>query len=217
MLTVLSREKQTALLDLFIKLGNALAPSVNRRTIIDQTPEAMLAGRLFNADKVVRLMLGDNSERFYEETKFKWEWNSRYWEQRALLIQTSDIDTAIFYARHAVAIEPHPFPWTTLASLLLKKLDMEPSLRDSLFEEAFELLAKNFKRQDDDDWRANPHPYVTLFHGTYRFLELNGTLSNRQRELVKSKVSNAQMYFPRDTGMLQACDRLLEKLSQQFS
>ena len=87
-----------------------------------------------------------------------------------MLIQTSDINTAIRYARHAVAIEEHPFTWTTLSSLLLKKIDFEPSLRDLLFKEAFELLDKNFKRQDDDDWRANPHPYVTLFRGTCKFI-----------------------------------------------
>ena len=214
MLNLLSREKPTTLLNLFINLGNALAPFVNRKAIIDKTPEAILAGRLFNADKVVRLFLRDKSEQFYEETKLKWEWNSRYWEQRALLIQTSDIDTAIRYARHAKGIEEHPFTLTTLASLLLKKLDIETSLRDSLFEEAFELLVTNFKRQDDDNWRANPHPYVTLFRGVCRFIELDGTLSNRQRELIKSRISNAKMYFSKDNSVLQACDKVLQKLSE---
>ena len=71
MLNILSREEPTTLLNLFINLGNALAPFVNRRTIIEKTPEAILAGRLFNADKIVRPLLSDKSEKFYEETKLK--------------------------------------------------------------------------------------------------------------------------------------------------
>ena len=161
-LVVISRDKGTILLEAFTKLSMALAPYVNRRTVIEQTPEARLAGRLFNAERVVRPLLKEHSAEFFHLSRESWQWNSRYWEQRALLTQTSDIDTAVQYGRHAVAIEAHPFPWTTLASLLIRKLNSAPQQRDALFEEILDILTKVFKFEDGRNWRSTPHPYSAL-------------------------------------------------------
>ena len=47
-----------------------------------RSPEARLAGRLFDADKVVKPLLDSDAEEFYVTVQKLWEWNSRYWEQR---------------------------------------------------------------------------------------------------------------------------------------
>ena len=91
-----------------------------------RSPEARLAGRLFDGDKIVKPLLDSAAEQFYVESQKLWEWNSRYWEQRALLKADSDLVTALRYAKQAVAIENHPFPLTTLAKLLLKTIEAEP-------------------------------------------------------------------------------------------
>jgi hypothetical protein len=69
----------------FKGLAGALAPHVNRKAVMRRSPEARLAGRLFDADKVVKTLLGSSAEDFYVCVQKLWEWNSRYWEQRALL------------------------------------------------------------------------------------------------------------------------------------
>lgn len=103
------------LFDAFRGLAGALAPYVNRKAVMKKSPEARLTGRLFDADKVVKPLLGPtNAEGFYISVREQWEWNSRYWEQRALLKAESDLATSIQFARHAVAIEHHSFPLTTL-------------------------------------------------------------------------------------------------------
>ena len=81
--------------DVFTKLANGIAPRVNRKAIRMRTPEARLAGRLFDADKIVAPLLRAHSEDFYVAAKDAWEWNSRYWEQRALLIADCDINLEI--------------------------------------------------------------------------------------------------------------------------
>lgn len=65
LLHMLSREKQTLLLEMFSLLANALSPYVNRRATIDRTPEAKLAARLFSAEQVVRPFLGAHADVFF--------------------------------------------------------------------------------------------------------------------------------------------------------
>jgi hypothetical protein len=75
----ISDTDKDGLLKIFIDLANALAPRVNPRTITLRTPEARLAGRLFDYDQVTESLLGGLSERFYAAVEPAWQWNSRYW------------------------------------------------------------------------------------------------------------------------------------------
>ncbi|MCE5180648.1 MAG: SIR2 family protein [Betaproteobacteria bacterium] len=213
-LLLLSRERENILFEVFVNLADALAPYVNRRTIIDQTPESRLAGRLFHADRVVRPLLGELSEQFYKKTQDRWQWNSRYWEQRALLTQTIAIDTAVQYARHAVAIEAHPFPWTTLATILIRKLEGSPGQRDSLFTEAIDLLNEVFKFEERRNWRPTPHPYSVLVHAVTIFLDQNGKLSPKREDWIIQQINKTNELFPRDTAILSGGASILERLKK---
>lgn len=211
-LHMLSREKQDFLLDMFCSLANALSPYVNRRTSIARSPEALLAARLFNSEKVARPMLGALAEKFYVTTRESWQWNSRYWEQRAIFTQAVNIDTAIQYARHAVAIEEHPFPWTTLASLLTKKLENAAVGHQYIFEEIFSLLTKVFRYEAERQWRPTPHPYVVLFHSVELFLDNGGHIPPRKKEFTLEKVRYCERAFPRDFKLNESGERLLQRL-----
>lgn len=207
-----SNEKKTILLEAFVKLANALAPYVNRKTIIARTPEAKLTARLFNVEQVVRHFLGDFSEEFFKETQASWQWNSRYWEQRALWTEQSDIDTAIQYARHATAIESHPYPWTTLASILVRKMEATPSLRDVIFPEAVELLQDVFRFEEKRGWRPTPHPYTTLLHCASVFLDFGGVISPAQKNAISARIEKCQQLFSRDTAMQTSAAALARRL-----
>lgn len=213
-LLLVSRERKNILFEIFLKLADALAPYVNRRTVMEQTPEARLAGRLFQADRVVEPFLGDLSQQFYEKTQDRWQWNSRYWEHRALLTQKTDIDTAVQYAKHAVAIESHPFPWTTLASVLIRKLEQSPGQRDSLFSEASDALGEVFRCEENRAWRPTPHPYSALFHGAKVFLDLDGKLSPKRQDWILAQIDKCQRLFGRDKKLMSACAAILMKLGK---
>jgi hypothetical protein len=70
-----ARHDRSMLQAVFYRLALALTPHVNRRAIMRRSPEARLAGRLFDSDKIVRPFLGDAAEGFYISVQREWEWN----------------------------------------------------------------------------------------------------------------------------------------------
>ncbi len=187
------RTDRPRLSSVFSGLASAVAPHVNRTAIRRRTPEARLAGRLFDADKVVKPLLGDAAESFYVAAQKDWEWNSRYWEQRALLIADASLETAIQYARHAVAVERGPFALTTLGKLLLKRTET-PEVRDAAFDEAFALLVSAIEMEAERS-RVRIHPFATLLSGTANFFEAGGGLSTEQKDTVRRYSAEARSRF----------------------
>jgi hypothetical protein len=215
LLGYLAREKRPLLATLFRSLALALAPYVNRQTIIDRSPEARLAGRLFNAERVVKPLLRDKSQDFYKEVQAAWQWNSRYWEQRAILTQDDSIDHAIQFARHAVAIEEHPFPKTTLASLIVRKMETLSGPDELLFDESFSLLETALRDEATRGWRPTPHPYSVLFHAISVFLKLGGRLSAKRENWTRERIEYCTRSFPRDAGLIGAGDRIMKRLRKK--
>ena len=208
-LTVISKRDRNLMLAVFTKLANWIAPRVNRTAIRMRTPEARLAGRLFDADKIVRPLLAAYSEEFYIAVKDAWAWNSRYWEQRALLIADRDIRTALQFARHAVTIERHPLPLTTLGKVLLMSLDSCASGEDrsSVFGEAFSVLSRAISMEADNA-RVTIHPFSTLLVGTSKFLEEGGGLTLEQHDAIRGYADEARFRYREDVGVTAAIRRL---------
>lgn len=208
-LQVLSKSRPQLLSTMFQHLALALAPYVNRRAIVRRTPEARLSGRLFSAEGVVKPLLGDHSESFFVAVKDRWEWNSRYWEQRALLLQETDLPQAIQFARHAVAIEDHPFPKTTLASLLTRELEGEGVPTAEKLEMITGLLDDALKGEQRRGWRPTPHPYAVLFRAIEISLRKGVSPSHRSRERALGHAEKCRQFFPRDDALLVSVDRAL--------
>jgi hypothetical protein len=200
------------MMQVFTSLAEGLAPYVNRMAIRRRTPEARVTVRLFDSDTVVRPLLGDNAPRFYEAVKPKWDWNSRYWEQRALDFADRDLPTAIQYARHAVAVEEHPFPLTTLSKLLLQSIGNPGVPTTATFSEAFDNLSKAIS-QEATSVRVSVQPFMTLINGTASYLKRNGTLTLEQRIALHKFVNEARYRFrndPRMTSTIAELDRVLQ-------
>jgi len=155
-------------------------------------------------------MLGSAAEEFYASVQKHWEWNSRYWEQRALLIADTDLTTALQYARHAVAIEQHPFPLTTLSKILLRRMEVIPEERDAMFAEAFDKLTIAIE-QEVEHSRISVHPFSTLLTGASRYLELGGKLTQRQQNAFGGYANEARYRFT-DDPMIAAAQRRLDGL-----
>ena len=197
------------MIDVFTGLANCIAPRVNRTAIRMRTPEARLAGRLFDADKIVRPLLAAHAEDFYIAAKDAWEWNSRYWEQRALLIVDRDIRTALQFARHAVTIEVHPLPLTTLGKVLLMSLHTRASKVDraSVFGDAFSVLSRAISMEEDNA-RVTIHPFSTLMIGTSKFLEDGGSLTLEQHDAIRRYVDEARLRYGEDLRVAMAIKRI---------
>ncbi len=200
------RDHADTVFEAFVAIANALAPRVNRRAIMRRTPEARLAGRLFDYDTVVQQYLGEKAELFYIEVQAAWEWNSRYWEQRALLKSETDMAAALQYARHAVAIELHPFPLTTLGKLLFNNME-EPGGRNVNFEEGFDRLSAAIEIETKR-MRSSVHPFLTMFAGCCRYLDLGGNFTPEQRLRIEVYRDQAKYKFESDETVQHAVARL---------
>jgi hypothetical protein len=211
-----ARVNRPLMMRVFTSLAEQLAPYVNRLAIKRRSPESRVTGRLFDSDTVVRPFLGENAPHFYEAVKPKWDWNSRYWEQRALDMADEDLPTAIQYARHAVAVEEHPFPLTTLSKLLLQSIGNHGVPTTATFSEAFENLMKAMK-QEATNVRVTAQPFMTLINGTCNYLKLSGSLSLEQRIALHTFVNEARYRFRNDPRMMASIaelDRVLQTPDQ---
>jgi len=197
----MARAKTARLLDVAAQLANALAPFVTRHTIKQRTPEARLAGRLFDADGVLPDLLKDQFESFFELTYEKWSWNSRYWEQRALSVSRHDMQLALQHARHAVGIERHPFPMTTLAQVLFSASVHEGTVNTGYFNEAIGLMEETVRIESSWERRRTKKAHWALFDGVLAFVRAGGFVNASQRRFLDRTIEDVQRTFGRGSDL----------------
>ncbi len=208
-------ELGSLLLRMFVSLANEIQPFVSRSTIKRRLPEARLAGRLFDYDDVAGKFLGDRAEQFYDATRERWKWNSRYWEQVALLKLAKyhynpeqddaehHLEQAVQHARHAVAIEFHPFGLTTLGKILMTQMQIPGQDMSGSFNEAFDRLTTAINKEALWSRRAI-QPFLALFRGVDRYLEKGGVLEREQHETLRSLLTTATHRFAKESELLEA-------------
>ena len=219
----ISDEDKGMLLTVFVDLANAIAPRVNPEEIRKRAPETRLAARLFDYDQVVAPFLGDHAFDFYEETRARWRWNSRYWSQIALMYLSvyyhqADTDTgrealvqAEHHARHAISIERHPLILTTLGQVLIAQMNDDNVSISGSFDEAFELLSSAISVERR--WiRPSVHPFVTIFRGSRDYRERGGVLTANQISSLRDLEHIAQDQFDRDKTVREVLAQLKQVL-----
>lgn len=207
----------------FSSLSDGLAPYVNRGAIRGRTPEARLAGRLFDFDDIVKKFLGARTEEFYDRSREAWRWNSRFWEQYALMkleraLQCSEatsrdeyISEALQRARHSVAIEKHPFGLNTLAKVLMTFVSI--GHRDSVthFLEASKHI-KDAIEIESKYRRSSQHPYSTLIHGALDLINLGISIPASEINDIKYLANYAVDRWKFDTVLRGKGERLLNSI-----
>jgi hypothetical protein len=196
----------------FIELAEELGAWVNRKTIKARAPEARLSGRLFDFDAVVGKFLKDNAEAFYDQVRYVWEWNSRYWEQVALLklarYQTTAntkqrmeyLEDAVTHARHAVSVEHHPFPLTTLGKVLLGHMLAPGVNMQTSFDEAFGRLSEAIEIEERRN-RLAAQPYGVIFSGVLSYLSAGGQMDHKQLARLHEILAKASAKLNGDREM----------------
>lgn len=204
----------------FDHLALGLAPFVNRKTIRARSPEARLAGRLFDYDDIVERFLGDKSEDFYMRTREAWRWNSRFWEQAALLMLEKSVrcgdseeskeylEESLQRARYSVAIENHPFGLTTLGRVLMSLAQRTAETGSQSFEEALECLRKAIDLEKRNG-RITQHPYSTIIYGAGEYLSAGGTLTSVQKHEVRQAAEHVRQRWKDEKDIKDSADRLL--------
>lgn len=150
--------------DISLYLAKQLAPLVVPQSITRRTYPYRILRELMDCDVVAR-DLPESADRWFGELLPLMSWNSRYWEQRALLDARRNHDeTAYSFAKKAVSIQPRDaFPHTTLGTIC-----MQISVRradevgiERFWEGAWELeTSRKLAVEKGNEWE---HPYVTFF------------------------------------------------------
>ena len=152
------------------RLAFALAPHTDSRAIVERTRPYRLLRRLMDQETVKRLLRPDEGRRLYEIMEGPYDWNGRFWEQRALF--ESDLGNhaqARSYAEHSISIHRHPFAFNTLGTILGRI-----AMRDGDAEVLRESIVCLEYSRDERRWDPSEHPYVTFFSTIVRFGEVWG-------------------------------------------
>ncbi|WP_316195674.1 MULTISPECIES: SIR2 family protein [unclassified Bradyrhizobium] len=200
------------MLEIYSAIGAQLVAYVNRSTIMKRTPEARLAGRLFDYDEVLSQFLPTQSEAFFLAMKRFWSWNSRYWEQFALMkldrfLTATDSDPskllnqAISHAKHAVQVERHPLPLTTLGKILFEEMKHNPTRFKTGFDEAFTVLTEAIAKEGGMN-RIVIHPYMTLFGGVQYYVRNGGTFDRKQIDKLNKLIETSRHFFSHDSSLM---------------
>jgi hypothetical protein len=219
-IAVLQRTKPSLLAEIFINLANALSPRVNRAQINARTPAARLSGSLMDFDRIVKRFIDGSAEVFYETIKDNWSWNSRYWEQCALLkfdrylAEKSDrhlLDEAIQNARYAYSIEHHPLSLTTLAKMLFSALDEHLGSNDELFEEAWQLISQSI--EIESQWvNIKATAFVVCFNGVLKYVRGGGALDGTKTDRLRDILSITHRRNLRDQTMVRLRDQIVSEV-----
>lgn len=149
-------------------LARSLAPHVDVRAIRSGTREYRLVRHLMNHEVVIRDNNGEHAGRdWYEGLRHYYDWNGRYWDQRALFeSRYGQHETARSYAERSIQVHPHSFGYNTLGTVLLRTAIRQGSvnsLNDGI---------KNLDRAKDfPDWGPREHPFTTFFTSLIRYAE----------------------------------------------
>lgn len=216
-------ESPDVIFSAFTSLADGLAPYVNRGAIRSRTPEAKLAGRIFDFDDIVKKFLGSRTEEFYDKSREAWRWNSRFWEQyalmkleRALTAQSIEnrneyISEALQRARHSVAIEKHPFGLNTLAKVLMTFVSIDHLDSQVHFLEASRHI-KDAIAIERQYRRSSQHPYSTMIHGALDLLDHGHRIPDSEVNFVKDIATYAIDRWKSDQTLKDRGQRLISLL-----
>jgi hypothetical protein len=170
-----------------IDLSKSFAPYVNRETIKLQTPEARASRRLLNFEDAVSKFISDDADEFYSVIQAEWDWNSRYWEQRALGILHFDMERSLRYARHAVSIEEHPYTLNTLATVLHEHMKNDNGKAVYYFEEIIHILDRAITKERTRS-RVTVYPLTTLLSSVQTFLRQGNNIDNTNKGRISDLI-----------------------------
>jgi hypothetical protein len=157
-------------------------------------------------EKIVLDWLGQElAQRFYADLLPYYDWNARYWEQRALAeLDMNHLVPARSFAETAVERNRDPFTLNTLGLILLK-MAASPEYSKAagtlvLYWDGIQSLRESLEIGQE----LFPHPYTTFFRHTLNYVETHFKNKEIDRGIVKEwdwwykKAQNSKLFAAPD-------------------
>lgn len=160
-------------LELALRLGASLAPHVSVASITASTIYYRIARALMGHDILADLLEKDSNAvlDWYEKLQPEFDWNARFWEQRALAAADASLfEPAFSWAREAVARRSDSLTLNTVGTVLMRRAVFEAS-KGRWPAETYE-LAESTLREAREIKDVNEYPYETFFSYTLRLVRL---------------------------------------------
>lgn len=156
--------------ELTLLLAKTLSPYITTRTISERTIPYRIVRHLMDEQLIHEWVGAIRSRDWYEALVPMYNWNARFWEQRALLeARLGHFPRARSYAEEALRIQRHSFTLNTLGSILTKMATeyLNPQSREGyeVFWEGVKALRGARDYREDD----SIHSYTTFFSRVIAF------------------------------------------------
>lgn len=153
--------------DVSLACVKSLAPLVSPSSMKQRTYPVLVLRQLMDKDSVVSSSGSvDRARNWYEAVSNDFDWNGRYWDQRALLESDAGFhDRAYSYAKKSVSVHRHAFSLNTLGRVRLKAaIDSHVSSDDAwaFFKEGASYLQESTAHASGFG-EYYEHPAVTIF------------------------------------------------------
>ncbi|HEX8363178.1 MAG TPA: SIR2 family protein [Longimicrobium sp.] len=175
-------ERHATLVDVARSIGS----HVNIHSVRERTLPYLIARNLLDA-KRVHSWLGPATAQWYAEIAPEYDWNARYWEQRALAwMQSGDLAAARSYAERALGIHRDPFTLTTLANIVLRSVVAVMTRGDLTAMQDYWDAVSYLKEARENSRSRDDHAYTVFFNQSLsiarQFSDLGGMPEDFKQE-----------------------------------
>ena len=156
--------------EISLALAKGLAPHIDEQAMRNGTREYRIVRHLMNYQIVVRHAGEHGGRSWYESLRQHYDWNGRYWDQRALFESRFERDeTARSYAERSIQVHRHSFGYNTLGTVLLRI-----AIRQGTVDALINGIENLHQAKDFRDWESREHPFTTFFTSLIRFVNAWG-------------------------------------------
>ena len=153
--------------DVSFAIAVALSPHIDQTAMRRGTREHRIARHLMDHRIVARHSGRDKGSKWYDGLRQYYDWNGRYWDQRALFeSRYGHHDVARSYAERSIQVHPHSFGYNTLGTVLLR-MAVDQRLISALHDGVVHLDASRRLHE----WEDREHPYTAFFTYLIQYAE----------------------------------------------
>lgn len=181
------------------RLAIAISPYVNPKAISEDSLSYRLARSVMD-EKFVRAMHSDrlSALRWYETLEKDYEWNARFWEQRALLASNvGKFEEALSWSTNAVSKLRDSYSLNTVGVVLMRRALFESSPSRwpmESFSDSEQYLRESRGMRASGTGRERPeYPFVTFFSGVSEIMKITGPISDLHRSQVQKMIVDWQL------------------------
>ncbi len=151
--------------DTSLALAKALAPHIDERAMRSGTREYRIVRHLMHHETVMSNSGEQSGRAWYENLRQYYDWNGRYWDQRALFESAyGQHETARSFAERSIQVHPHSFGYNTLGTVLLRM-----AIRYGSVETLIEGIKNLDATKSFQGWGEREHPFTTFFSSLIRY------------------------------------------------